>query len=137
MTPVNIVDEIQRVDHVQISYKVTWEARELARIIINGTHEEYYAGMPSYHEQPLESNLGSFITLERTATNQFHRLFLFYCTSAKGFASCKPLLGVDGTHLRSRFQGILLTATATDAEGQLFPLVFSVVDIEAKLYLVP
>ena len=42
--------------------------------------------MPSYHEQLLEANPGSFITLERTATNQFHRLFLCYYASAK-FAS--------------------------------------------------
>lgn len=46
--------------------------------------------------------------------------------------SCKPLHGVDGTHLRSQHQGILLTATATDAEGQLFPVAFGVVDIEDK-----
>jgi transposase-like protein len=34
--------------------------------------------------------------------------------------------------LRFQFQGILLTATVTDAEGQLFPLAFGVVDIEDK-----
>ncbi|TMI84215.1 MAG: transposase [Bacteroidetes bacterium] len=82
--------------------------------------------MPSYCEQLLEANPGSFITLERTATNQFHRFFLCYYASAKGFASCKPLLGVDGTHLRSHYQGILLTATATDAGGQLFPVASSI-----------
>src|SRR5579859_3392324 len=95
MTPVNIVNEIQGVHCVQMSYKVAWEARELARIIINGIHEESYAGIPPYHEQLLQSNPGSFITLKQMATNQFHRLFLCYCASAKGFASCKPLLGVD------------------------------------------
>ena len=132
MTPVNIMNEIQRTHRIQISYKVAWEARELARTIIDGTHEESYAGMPAYCEQLFEANPGSFITLERAATNQFHRLFLCYYASAKGFASCKPLLGVDGTHLRSHYQGILLTATATDAEGQLFPVAFGVVNIEDK-----
>src|SRR5579859_7764782 len=132
MTPVNIVNEIQRIHRVEISYKVAWEARELARTIIHGTHRESYAGMPSYCEQLLEANPGSFITLEQTTTSRFHRLFLCFHASAKGFASCKPLLGVNGTHLRSRYQGILLTATTTDAEGQLFPLTFSVVDIEDK-----
>ena len=132
MTPVNIVNEIQCIHRVQISYKVAWEARELARTMIDRTHEESYVGMPSYGEQLLEANPRSFITLERTATNQFHRLFLCYYVSAKGFANCKRLLRVDGTHLHSWFQGILLTATATDAEGQLFPLAFGVVDIEDK-----
>ena len=132
MTPINITNEIQRIHRVEISYKVAWEAQELARTIIHGTREESYAGMPSYCEQLLEANSGSFIILKWTTTSQFHRLFLCYHASAKGFAGCKPLRGIDGTHLRSRYQDILLIATATDVEGQLFPLAFSVVDIEDK-----
>jgi len=86
MTPVNIVNEMQCIHCVQISYKVAWEARKVTQTIINGNHEDSYAAMPSYHEQLLEANPGSLFTLERTATNQFHRLFLCYYASAK-FAS--------------------------------------------------
>src|SRR5947207_4467488 len=100
--------------------------------MIDGTHKESYAEMPSYHEQLLETNPGSFTTLGRKeAMGQFHCLLCDYA-SAKGFANYKLLLRVDRTHLRSRYQGILLTATVTDAEGQLFPLPFGVVNIEDK-----
>jgi zinc finger SWIM domain-containing protein 3 len=132
MDPHNIINEIQRTHRIQISYDVAWAARELARTMIDGTHEESYASMPLYCQQLVEANPGSIISLEKNDMKQFHRLFVSYCASAKGFVSCKPLLGLDGTHLRSKYQGILLTATATDAQGQLFPLAFGVTDIEDK-----
>src|SRR5438045_678136 len=36
----------------------------------------------------------------------------------------------DRTHLKSKYKGILLAATATDANGQLFPLAYAIVSIE-------
>ena len=58
-----------------------------------------------------------------------------------GFVYCRPVLGLDGTHLKHKYQGlntyllslilgILLAATAVDAKGQLFPLAHAVVDAE-------
>jgi hypothetical protein len=88
MTPVNIVNEIQRVHRVEISYKVAWEASEVARTIINGSWNprRFLRWNAFYRKQLLEANTGSIVTLERTATGQFHRLFLCYFASAKGFA---------------------------------------------------
>jgi MULE transposase domain len=40
------------------------------------------------------------------------------------------VLGLDGTHLKSRFKGILLSATRVDAKGSLFPVSYAVVDAE-------
>ena|SRR5436190_5563109 len=71
-----------------------------------------------------------FQELYHPRTNNYKSVLLLslcYHVLVKGFANCKPLLGVDGTHMRSRYQGILLTATVTDTEGQLFPLTFIVV----------
>jgi hypothetical protein len=103
MTPINIINEMKRTHRIQISYDVAWDARELVRIMIDGTHEESYASMPLYCQQLVEANPGSVVSLEKTETNQFHRLFVSYYASVKGFASCKPLLGLDGTHLRSKY----------------------------------
>src|SRR5579859_3247311 len=53
-----------------------------------------------------------------------------YSASAIGFAFCRSVLGLDGTHLKSKFQGILLCATGVNANGSLFPLAYAVVDAE-------
>ena len=70
------------------------------------------------------------MVVERTAENKFQRLFLYHSAYASGFGYCRPLLGLDGTHLKSKYKGILLAATATDANGQLFPLAYAIVSIE-------
>jgi hypothetical protein len=38
--------------------------------------------------------------------------------------------GLDGTHLMSKYQGILLAATAIDGNGCIFPVAFGIVDAE-------
>lgn len=79
------------------------------------------------------STIGSFINLETTPSDdgmKFHRLFISYRASIEGFVHCRALLGLDGTHLKSKYGGILLAATGVDARGQLFPLAFAVVGAE-------
>ena len=78
----------------------------------------------------LRNNPNSLATIESTPENQFKRVFICYGASAMGIGHCRPLLGLDGTHLKTRYQGILLAATGVDAHGQLFPLAWAVVDGE-------
>lgn len=130
--PKNLKKDIQRQYGIEIPYSRVWSAKEFANAMINGSHEETYTKLPKYCEELLAANPESFIEYERTNTNQFRRLFLCFGASAKGYASCKPLLGIDGTSIKNKYQGILLTATATDAEGHLFPLAFGIADIEDK-----
>ena len=67
----------------------------------------------------------SSIILEMTSSDagtKFHRLFISYRASIDSFIYCRALLGLDRTHLTSKYGGILLAATGVDARGQLFPL---------------
>jgi len=79
--------------------------------------------------------IGSVIELETAPTSdgdgtKFYRLFISYRASIDGFVHCRALLGLDGTHLTSKYGGILLAATGVDARGQLFPVAFAVVSAE-------
>ena len=56
--------------------------------------------------------------------------FHVYSALAVDFKHCRPLLGLDGTHLKSKYQGILLAVISIDANGSLFPLAYAVVDAE-------
>ena len=61
---------------------------------------------------------------------RFRHVFICYGASASGFQYCRPILSLDGTHLKSKYKGVLLTATATDAHESLFPLAYAVVSNE-------
>ncbi|KAJ0510412.1 putative transcription factor interactor and regulator CCHC(Zn) family [Helianthus annuus] len=50
--------------------------------------------------------------------------------NCQGVTSKAPLLFLDSTPLNSRYQGMLLTATAADGDDGAFPVAFAVVDEE-------
>jgi len=85
-----------------------YRAKERALNLINGSHEDAYNCLPKYCQEIERSNPGSTVKLEiDPATGRFKRLFICFAASAIGFAFCHPLLGLDGTHLKHKYQGIL------------------------------
>ncbi|RVX20495.1 Serine/threonine-protein phosphatase 7 long form-like [Vitis vinifera] len=47
-----------------------------------------------------------------------------------GFAHCRPVLSIDGTHLYGKYNGTLLIAMGCDGNNQLFPLAFAITEGE-------
>ena len=104
--PVDIVKDMKADFGVEVTYYKAWAAKERAMVQINGTHEGSYAQLPKYIEKLKEANPGSEIALETTIENKFRRVFVCFAASAKGHVHCRPLLGLDSTHLKSKYQGI-------------------------------
>lgn len=60
-------------------------------------------------------------------------MFISFAATWKGFlGGCRPLIGIDGTHLKGNYGGILLSAVALDANNEIFPLAFAIVSVEDK-----
>lgn len=57
-------------------------------------------------------------------------LFLAFGASIAEFKKLRHVLVIDGTHLGGKYKGVLLTASGQDANFQIFPLAFGVVDAE-------
>src|SRR5579859_4498258 len=121
---------MRREHGLQIGYWTAWRAKEAAFANINGSHESVFSQLPQYCEDIIRSNPGSTAIVERTPDDCFLRMFVSYAASGKGFAYCHAVLGLDGSHLKSRYQGVLLAATAVDANGSLFPVSYAVVSAE-------
>ena len=51
-------------------------------------------------------------------------------SSIEGWRYCRPNIAVDGTFLKCKYGGTLLTATTMDGNSKIFPLAFSIVDSE-------
>ena len=45
---------------------------------------------------------------------------------------CRPLVGLDGCHLKGKFGGHILSATARDGNDNIFPVALGVVEQENK-----
>ena len=92
---------------IKINYTKAYHAKEHALKHTNGSHEEAYGYLPKYCEEIQCSNPGSTAVLEVTPeTNQFKRMFISFAASALGFSYCRPVLGLDGTHLKHKYQGL-------------------------------
>ena len=60
----------------------------------------------------------------------FKYMFWAFAPSITGFTHCRPIISIDGTHLYVKHRGKLLIAMFIDANNEIFPLAFAVVDDE-------
>jgi hypothetical protein len=45
-------------------------------------------------------------------------------------AGCRPLISLDGCHIKTRYKGVLLTAVGIDPNDCIFPVAFGLVEVE-------
>lgn len=130
--------EMMRTDHdVPISYWTAWKSREIAMENGRGNAEEAYTTLPSFLQQLAIANPGTLVALETSqgygGVHRFKYLFLAFGASIQGLPFMRKVIIIDGTHLKGKFAGTLLTASAQDGNYQIFPIAFGVVDSENDL----
>nr|XP_043612102.1 uncharacterized protein LOC122583792 isoform X2 [Erigeron canadensis] len=129
--PKDIAVELKRDYGIDLNYSQARRAKEYAREQLLGSYKDAYSELPFFCEKIMETNPGSLATFSTKDDSSFHRLFVCFHASISGFLQgCRPLLFLDSTPLNSRYQGMLLTATAADGDDGAFPVAFAVVDEE-------
>jgi hypothetical protein len=129
--PKDIASDIKREYGIHLNYSQAWRAKEIAREQLQGSYREAYNQLPLYCEKIIETNPGSHATFSTKDDSSFHRLFISFHASIVGFKrGCRPLIFLDSTPLNSKYQGMLLAATAADGDDGVFPVAFAVVDDE-------
>ena len=108
-SPVDIVKDMHRDLGVKVSYSKALRAKDRANELNYGTHDTAYQTLPKYCQDIVASNPNSVAILESTPDHKFNRLFICYGACATGFVHCRPLLGLDGTHLKTKYQGTSYT----------------------------
>ncbi|XP_019152456.1 PREDICTED: uncharacterized protein LOC109149253 [Ipomoea nil] len=125
-------------DHFHITSKVAYKAMTMARADINGELEQYFKKFWNYYLEIERSNPRSRSivkmseTVEAGGKSRFLRWYICWEACMKGFLHCRKIIGVDGCHLRSKYGGYLLTATAMDPNDGIFPLAYAIVEGENK-----
>ncbi|KAJ0871635.1 putative transcription factor interactor and regulator CCHC(Zn) family [Helianthus annuus] len=129
--PKEIATELKRDYGIDLNYSQARRAKEYAREQLLGSYKDAYSELPFFCEKIMETNPGSLANYSTKEDSSFHRLFVCFHASVSGFLhGCRPLLFLDSTPLNSRYQGMLLTATAADGDDGAFPVAFAVVDEE-------
>ncbi|KAL6575452.1 hypothetical protein OROMI_012737 [Orobanche minor] len=82
------------------------------------------AQVQSYFYMLEQSNPGSVVDLQTDEAGAFEYCFMSLAASIRGFKACRPVIVVDGTHLKGKYNGIIFVAATKDANEQIFPLAF-------------
>lgn len=129
--PKEIANGILRDFGVELNYTQVWRGLEDAREQLHGSPKESYNKLPWFCEKILETNPGSFSKLIIGEEKRFQSLFVSFYASICGFQrGCRPLVFLEATSLKSKYQEVLLTANAIDGNDGFFPVAFAVVDVE-------
>lgn len=85
-----------------------------------------------------KTNQGSYVVIKKVVENEgdiprFQRMFLGFEASNEGFLKrYRSFLRIDGCNLKERFRRLLLSVVSIDANSEMFPMAFVVVEQENK-----
>ncbi|XP_050106772.1 uncharacterized protein LOC126586117 isoform X1 [Malus sylvestris] len=132
MTAKTLQDVIQRDMELDVGINQCFRARTEALQVLRGSYDEQYAKIWEYCEEVRQTNVGSTMKVS-VDPPFFKRLYVCLDACKKGFkAGCRPMIGVDGCHLKGPYKGQLLAAIGIDANDNMFPIAYAAVEIENK-----
>ena len=121
---------------VLVSYMKSWYAKEATIMSTRGSDENSYKLLSGYMHLLQAQNPGTKYKLRYTegldGKKQFKYLFFAFGASIAGIQYMRKVVLVDGTAIKHKFKGVLLTASMQDANFMVFPIAFGIVDSESE-----
>ncbi|KAH9803703.1 SWIM-type domain-containing protein [Citrus sinensis] len=123
---------VKRIDNVHTCHNEVlvdgrhqaYRAREVGLEIVRGNPAESYNLLPKYSHVLTTANEGTVTHLEQDGDGNFLYYFVALGSSIKGFMQyIRPVIAVDGTHLKGLYRGSMFVATCLDGNNQLPELV--------------
>ena len=131
----NEIIQLMLGDHdIRISYWKAWRSREVALDYAKGSCATSYKLLPDYLQRLVRANPGTLAEIhtiyDAGVGHRFKYMFLALGASIDGFSHMRNVIIIDGAHLRGKYAGCLLTASAQDGNYQVFPIAVGIVDGE-------
>ncbi|XP_014523647.1 uncharacterized protein LOC106779942 [Vigna radiata var. radiata] len=114
---------------------MAYRAKAYASDEVVGSFTKQYSRIFYYAHELLARNPGSTIKVKvepYDGKTMFQRFYACLKACKDSFVSCRPIIGLDGAFLKGRHHGELLTAVARDANDQILPLAYAIVEVEKK-----
>ncbi|KAJ9567802.1 hypothetical protein OSB04_003768 [Centaurea solstitialis] len=123
----DIVTDIKRNLKVNISYWQAWRAKAAALCMINGSCAESFTRLPGYFYNLELHNPGTITRIRTDSDRRFTMCFAAFGTSIRTFQrNLRPVVVIDGAHLKGRYLGTMFLAVGMDANNRCVPISFEV-----------
>ncbi|XP_019258174.1 PREDICTED: uncharacterized protein LOC109236447 [Nicotiana attenuata] len=129
-TPRDIIDDVKSDLGVDASYMLAWRAKEKAMNFLRGEPADSYKKLPGYLYTMDMTYPGSHIRMVKSPKNEFMYVYISLYDFIRGFDHCRPIVVVDGSHLKSYYTGTFVSASTLDGAGHILPLAYGVIDSE-------
>ena len=132
-----MISDIKQKYRCVVSMGQVRRAKKWAKDLIEGKLTEHYARIWDYSAELIRSNPGSTcqvgVISNPDGKNYFQRIYIcFKALSVSWKRGCRKVTGLDGCFLKGQVKGELLTAIGRDANNQVYPIAWAVVDVENK-----
>ena len=133
----DMISDIKRKYRCVVSIGQVRRAKLWAKELIEGKLTEHYGRVWDYADELLRSNPGSTckvgVTSNPDGKNYFSRFYICFKSLSECWKrGCRRVIGLDGCFLKGQVKGELLTAIGRDANNQVFPIAWAVVEVENK-----
>ena len=134
----SVQQHVKQTLEVDISYSQVYRAKRKATDLITRDEQLQYRKFRNYAGMIRLNDKRSTVILQtemedENAQPKFKRMYIRYNVQKVGFlGGCRPIIGLDRCHLKERFGGQILATTARDANDNIFPVAFAVVEQENK-----
>ncbi|KAL4296155.1 hypothetical protein GQ457_12G015250 [Hibiscus cannabinus] len=135
------VSTLQEVCQSELGAYATYNMCQRARKNVlkekNGSYVEEFASLWGYAAELIASNPGSTMTIQvdrdSAGIATFHRMYICLAAVKQCWIErCSPFIGVDGCFLKTVTKGALLVVVGRDANNQMFPVAWAVVEEKGK-----
>jgi hypothetical protein len=135
---VGVKHHVKQDKSVELSRNQVYKVKRKAREILERDEKLQYATLWDYAAMIRKINMESKVFIkcdcsEAGGQPKFLRIYVKYHAQKVGFlGGCKPIIGLDGCHLKGRFGGQLLATTARNGNDNIFLVSLAVVEQECK-----
>ncbi|XP_061999337.1 uncharacterized protein LOC133716677 [Rosa rugosa] len=129
-----IQNHIQKKFNLDVNVQTISRGKNKAKRMNEGHYVEQYNKLASYKKELLRSNPGSTVEIKTEMVGdvrRFHRMYVCLPACKKGWKDgCRPLIGLDGCHIKGHHPGQLLCAVGIDANNGMFPIAYAIAEVE-------
>ncbi|KAE8732811.1 hypothetical protein F3Y22_tig00001728pilonHSYRG00071 [Hibiscus syriacus] len=112
---------------ISISYYQAWRAKCYALEFLRRSQEALFAQLPAYCHNLKLKNPGSVTHIKTDRDGCFELMFITIGAAIRLFITCmRPIIIVDGAHLKGIYLGVNLLAVAMDANNGILPIAYGV-----------